>query len=141
MPTVWWLTYRVKGCVEYRVVLVSSKHGWEPKALRLRTQAKTWRRRSPVGKPLLAPGHHCCKTPRSPPRIALPRCLSPSKVKVLGRNIPLGRPGHVLTAPLPERQARFCPFSFYRRRRGCPLPPKPFEVGFQHRRGIPLLSI
>lgn len=69
--------------------------------------------------------------------------FSLSKVKVLGRDILLGRPGHVITVPLPEKQERFCPFSFQGGDKETWLSPalQPlYSIGFQHRRDLLLLS-
>ena len=56
---------------------------------------------------------HCGRTLPSPPRTGSDTSfLSLSKVEVLGRNIPLVRPGHVLISQLPGTQSRCHPFSF-----------------------------
>lgn len=68
---------------------------------------------------------HCCGTLPSPPRTGpATLLLSLSKVEVLGRNIPLVRPGHVLISQLPGRQARFHPFSSVGK--SWPFFPRPF---------------
>lgn len=93
---------------------VLRSESWEPAAWGARTlqtwmgtsneatnTGQTWPRRL-AGQPPLATGHRCCWN--SPARPGLPLQLAPSEDGVLGRSVPLVRPGHALAAQLPGRR-------------------------------------
>lgn len=89
---------------------MNSKHGWEPKAISLGTQAKPRHRKRLVGQPLPAIGTHCCWTLPSSPKTGCATSLLSLKGQSPGQEGPTSWAWSCAPFPVARKAGKIPPF-------------------------------